>query len=131
MIYKPRGLWVSDDTCEQNWRSWCEGESFGLDRLTHVHDVTIAASANILRLCCAYDIDDFTRVYRDGGETHAGINWLKVAAKYDGIIITPYIWSRRLDGDAFWYYGWDCASGCIWNSSAVAAINLRQQMEVQ
>lgn len=45
-----------------------------------------------------------------------------IGARYDGIVITPYVWSMRLDRSAFWYYGWDCASGCIWNASAVAEL---------
>ena len=47
------------------------------------------------------------------------IDWAEVASKYDGIIISPYQWSLRLDMEMMWYYGWDCASGCIWNISAI------------
>ena len=48
------------------------------------------------------------------------INWRKVAKAFDGIIIPEYIYSRRLDGNASdWYYGWDCASGCIWDARAI------------
>ena len=27
--------------------------------------------------------------------------------------------------ELFWYYGWDCASGCIWDPAAVAEIKPR------
>jgi hypothetical protein len=50
------------------------------------------------------------------------IEWRKVAERFDGIIIAPYIWQRRLDLESSWYYSWDCASGCIWNASAVREI---------
>jgi hypothetical protein len=48
------------------------------------------------------------------------INWKEVQDKYDGIIITPYQWSCRLmNPTTSWYYGWDCASGCIWNTKCI------------
>ena len=41
------------------------------------------------------------------------IDWKKVASKYDGIEIVPYQPKARMN--LLWYYGWDIASGCIWN----------------
>ena len=43
-------------------------------------------------------------------------DWAKVASHYDGIEICPYIESRR---NMTWYYGWDVASGCVWNASGI------------
>lgn len=130
---KPHGLWVSDDACEQNWRRWCEDEQFGLESLANVHDVALAPTASILRLSSPGDIDAFHEEYTDlvGDRFRYGIHWAQVAAKYDGILITPYIWERRLAENAGWYYGWDCASGCIWNAKAVAAITLRAPSQSQ
>jgi hypothetical protein len=58
--------------------------------------------------------------------TRHTIDWKRLAADFDGIIIAPYIWSCRLPMDrtgprhkvSNWYYPWDCASGCIWNGTA-------------
>jgi hypothetical protein len=125
---KPRGFWLSDDDCEDNWRAWCEAETFSLGNLACVHDVALRDTANVLRLAGAYEIDAFDRQYT--GELCRGISyidWARVASDYDGIIITPYIWERRLTNTARWYYGWDCASGCIWNADAIASITLRAQ----
>jgi hypothetical protein len=36
------------------------------------------------------------------------------------LLITPYIWSCRLDFN--WYYTWDCASGCFWDVSCLHRI---------
>ena len=30
--------------------------------------------------------------------------------------------ARRLDMETRWYYGWDCASGCVWDASAVQSV---------
>lgn len=50
------------------------------------------------------------------------IDWPKVAKRYGGIEITPYIYKARMTH--LWYYGWDVASGCVWLASAVQNIKL-------
>ena len=130
---KPQGLWVSADDHDQNWRDWCIAAEFGLDRLTHVHDVTLAPDANVLHLRGAHDILAFNSEYCDaskGSFSYFSICWQAVAERYDGIIIAPYVWSMRLDRRAAFYYGWDCASGCIWHPRAVASIVLRELVPV-
>lgn len=122
---KPRGLWVSVEG-EDGWREWCISERFGLERLTHPHEVVLASNAKVLRLNGADEIDALTARYgcapMDYLPDVVGINWVRVAADYQGIIIAPYVWSRRLHEGSNWYYGWDCASGCIWDAAAVAAV---------
>ena len=122
---KPHGLWVSVEG-EDDWREWCLSEGFGLERLTHVHDVTLADDENVLRLGGPAGIDAFTREFGERSYGSMGIRWHDVAARWQGIIIAPYVWARRLDGDAGWYYGWDCASGCIWDARAIASVTLRE-----
>ena len=41
-------------------------------------------------------------------------DWKLIAQEFDGIEIAPYQWEIRMDYNFFWYYGWDCASGCLW-----------------
>jgi len=120
--FKPRGLWVSVDDA---WKSWCEDNEFNLADLAYPHVVTLAPDANVLCLKSAEDIDDFTRLYaysRHGMGSCLYAHWDLVAAKYQGMIIAPHIWERRLCPATFWYYGWDCASGCIWDAAAVERI---------
>ena len=132
-LFKPRGFWVSDDACEDNWRAWCERESFRPESLLCASDVELAPGANILLIRTAADIDRFTREWciRPYPEIQSNIfvNWRGVRERYQGMIVTPYIWSRRLcmgdTPDAMWYYTWDCASGCIWDPAAIASVRLR------
>jgi hypothetical protein len=56
------------------------------------------------------------------GTTKNYINWRRVARKYHGIVIAPYLRELRFDEAVWWYYGWDCASGCIWNRKAIAGV---------
>ena len=45
------------------------------------------------------------------------IDWAKVASKYDGIEIAPYIHKGRWE--LMWYSTWDVASGCIWSTNVI------------
>lgn len=50
------------------------------------------------------------------------INYGKVALSYGAMEVTPYLHKRRLS--SMWYYGWDCASGCVWEKKAIKKIKL-------
>lgn len=122
---KPKGLWVSVDG-ENDWPSWCQSEMPGwMDGVTR-YRVALAAEPRILFLPTPFDLDLFTERFgreRDQRGCYAiYIDWPAVAAEYGGIIIAPYHWSRRMTDRTSWYYGWDCASGCIWNADAIARI---------
>ena len=130
-LHKPRGLWVSVEG-DDDWKSWCEGEGWGLAGLACAAEITLAQGGNVLILEGEAALDKFHDEYsvvqfRYGGGlgVKTAIEWPKVAAKFDGIIIiAPYVYGRRLDGPVSdWYYGWDCASGCIWNADAISALN--------
>jgi hypothetical protein len=117
---KPRGFWYEVDG---DWRRWLDSEFYpeewgytdlfrlelGKDRILYIRSVA--------------ELDDFDETYhamKHYPESYGqpfdmcmGIRWREVAQAYDGIEIAPYQWTRRLNGH-IWYYGWDCASGCIW-----------------
>lgn len=123
---KPNGLWMSVGT---EWLDWCRGEQFRSEIDWHEHVVSLSDAANLLRLEADTDLDAFTHTY--GTKLYPRldswyIDWREVASVYDGIIISPYQWSRRLTPHTRWYYGWDCASGCIWNISVVSLSAARQ-----
>jgi hypothetical protein len=100
---KPRGLWVSVDG-EDDWPTWCKREEYRLDRLTNRFAVTLADDANVLHLSTVDEVLAFAAEH--AGEccaiTHA-IDWVRVAKKYQGIIIAPYQWSLRSDNRTAWY----------------------------
>lgn len=124
---KPVGLWVSDDEdTENSWPAWCRKENYRLDNLRHVYRVELRPEAKILHLSSPEEVRDFSRRYGmpyEGFSAYSSsnpqINWREVGQKYEGIIITPYQWACRLDRETYWYYGWDCASGCIWEYGAL------------
>lgn len=115
---KPHGLWVSVDGPD-GWPAWCRKEQFVDIDAQHRYRITLTARAEILRLSSPADLEAFKRSY---GEPDGLIRWADVAAKWAGIIIAPYQWQVRYAIDSLWYYGWDCASGCIWDASAIASV---------
>jgi len=121
---KPDGFWISVKG-ERDWPSWCRDEGFREGNLALRHVVTLMPSANILHVASAIQLDDFNDEYFKPGITPwaSGIDWARVAERYDGIIIAPYQWNRRMSDHCGWYYGWDCASGCIWNSEAILSVD--------
>lgn len=128
---KPKGFWISiEDGC--SWKDWCEGEHFQLECFAYAYKVSLSKNANLLHLKTAQEVIDFGKKYRlknaileRFSKTHNSyMDWQRVGNEYQGLIIAPYQWDCRLRTDSFWYYGWDCSSGCIWDVDAIAKIEL-------
>lgn len=124
--FKPVGLWLSDET-SHGWKSWCEDREFGLERLKKETRFKVDLT-NVILVDTIEKLSSFTKEFSytpkwaDGLEIVKYINWPEVKKLYSGIIITPYQWECRLDPDLFWYYSWDCASGCIWDLTKLKII---------
>lgn len=114
--YKPGGLWVSVEG-EDDWRNWCESEGWALGNLKHATEIILHPGANVLHIASLSALDAFDREYARPGEYRREIDWKAVMALHDGLIIAPYQYERRFE--IGWYYGWDCASGIVWNMSAI------------
>jgi hypothetical protein len=120
-ILKPAGLWVSVEG-EYDWKWWCEVEKFRIDRLKYAHEVRLKDDANILYLKSPSELMRFGEKYPNTDPKYAQLeklmsmflDWTRVKQDYQGVIIAPYQWDCRFE--LMWYYGWDCASGCIWSN---------------
>jgi hypothetical protein len=119
---KPRGLWLSVDG-PRDWPEWCRGEDWAIESLANRAPFALAAGANVLVISTEAELIGFTLLFRGQGIGRRWIDWSLVARQYDGLIIAPYIWPSRLNPETIWYYGWDCASGCIWNLSALELVS--------
>jgi len=122
---KPAGFWVSVDGPD-DWPAWCQREDYRPEKLKLHYVINLSNDAKILFLNEPFHLDWFTNLYR--GEKYLGgfIRWDVVSEKYQGIIIAPYFWQYRLKHIEFaWYYSWDCASGCIWDASAIKSKELQ------
>lgn len=121
--FKPRGLWVSVDG-EDDWPSFCERENFrNLNTQAH-YRVHLSEDANIRYVTTEHELIEFHDEFSDTLiSSLPRPDWSRVAEQYQGVIFSPYQWSMRLNGPT-WYYGYDCASGCLWSKEAVQSIEL-------
>ncbi len=116
---KPEGFWVSV-AGEDDWPSWCRAEDYSNTDLMVRHLVELAPGARIIRITDLHSFDAFEARYGTDDRSRTMIRWPDVGADgWQGIIIAPYLWERRFQD---WYYGWDCASGVIWDAAAIALI---------
>lgn len=121
--YKPHGLWLSDEK-DIGWTNFCKSEQWNMLSLKHRTDFEIVDSSKWAILKTTEEIIQFGRAHMVGESSRfsMSIDWNKVADKYDAILITPYQWAARNNPDSFWYYGWDCASACVWNLKTIRQV---------
>ena len=133
---KPEGLWYEcQDGSSTSWKDFCDaGLSGGYHHSVSpsgVRSVRYDSSFNVvladngyhmLNIPDVHSFDKFSEMYGvphpvfpDDPEENM-IDWPRVAKDYAGIEICPYLDSRR---DIMWYYGWDVASGCVWDPSGI------------
>lgn len=134
LIGKPNGIWFSVDSKHgDGWKDWCEAEDFGRDRLKHATEFILYPDAKILRVRTEAGLDAFHNKYATvepySGASWDEPDWALLAEQYQGILIAPYIYTRRLDPRMMWYYGWDCASGVIWDATAIDALKVLEVVE--
>lgn len=123
LMMKPKGFWYS---CGSSWEDWVSREM--PDR---VHPYKYALDIDTSRMLI---IDTHTK-FQDFQHTYARsssgrmsmlypqhIDWHAVTQDYAGIEICPYMWKFRMDSVGNWYYGWDVASGVIWDTSIIRDI---------
>lgn len=122
---KPDGLWVSIED-GRSWKDIYEDDSSYNFNDDFTHKIHIDKNANILHLKSADEIFAFTEKFKISLESHnlrtLDINWSKATQEYQGIIIAPYQHACHTSWDCEWYHGWDCSSGCIWDSTAISNI---------
>lgn len=107
---KPKGFWYGFGS---EWIDWTRSEMpewVG----KYIYSIDIG-NTNVLQIKTHMELMQFNREYESGPYKY--IDWKKVASKYDGIEINPYQYEARFQ--YMWYYGWDIASGCVWNLSNV------------
>lgn len=139
-VGKPNGLWYS---CGNSWLEWCLAEDFGFG--SYIHSIKLDLSAmKVIKNVRGFDTfsaeygmaqgewyekflgicsDELKKFVTPSFRLPDYIDWERVAQKYAGIEINPYLWKRRLTG-GLWYYGMDCASGCVWDASIVRSVDL-------
>ena len=140
-VKKPSGLWYGFDT---SWMEWSASEYACMLR-PFIHEVIFKDESRILKVTTLEEFDAFEKRYwakdamfRELQELFptiptleaflpsydlsynrliGSIDWPEVMQSYAACEINPYLYKRRLE--SAWYYGWDCASGCVWDGTAI------------
>lgn len=121
-VMKPRGLWVSVEG-EHDWVEWCKAENFRLHALQFQSEIVLRSDHDIMVIDSVELLDAFTKKYVMKDYPFPGarmVYWPRVERDCGGVIIAPYQWDRRME--CMWYYGWDCASGCIWDLGNIESV---------
>lgn len=117
--FKPNGIWYQIDG---SWESWVSIEMPDwLVENNNKYELDIDMS-NVLVLDTLDKMYSFNTKYKvlDGERLlFESIDWNRLSLDYDGIEIPFYMYSLRMNADFHWYYSWDVASGCIWNTSII------------
>jgi hypothetical protein len=113
---KPTGFWYGFGS---SWIDWVNSE---MPEWNYEHIFKIDINTNrVLQIKTLDELIEFDKEYSTNNNYgNKNIDWIKVNKRYDGIEINPYQYKARYD--ISWYYGWDVASGCIWNPKAISNI---------
>jgi hypothetical protein len=101
---KPNGFWYGFG---EEWIDWTKTE---MPEWVGKYIYEVKIPNNVLKITSYKELLQFNEEFKT---EQIMIDWKKVASKYDGIEIVPYQQKARMN--LLWYYGWDIASGCIWN----------------
>ena len=114
---KPRGLWYG---VGPSWIDWVRSEmpDWEVDNIFKI-DVN---QDMMLTITNSEELLAFKKKYGITTEYYNIIDWAKVASDYGGIEISPYNYKLRMEREVFWYYGWDVASGCVWNEGVITGV---------
>jgi len=126
---KPDGLWYA---CGDEWLEFINTSLRGpLARARYIYEIKL--SDKVLKIDNDLDFKTFYYHFRtqtfvdpshpaEEGDAMA-IDWPEVQREgYAGVEVCPYLGSMRTKFD--WYYGWDVASGCVWDSAGVTSVSL-------
>ena len=95
---KPNGLWYEcQDGSSETWKEFC---TLGMSK-GYQYDSTYNVMLNDYEILFIPDEHHFEKFYK---------------------MYSTYLSNKRMDDDSFWYYGWDVASGCVWDPSGVKEI---------
>lgn len=106
---KPKGIWYGIGL---EWIRWCKSEMpHWLTPYIYKIDIDTSRLKKISTAEEIFSVPTIDDIF---------VEWSQFT-EYAGIEINPYIWECRLHIRTSWYYGWDCASGCIWNPDIILA----------
>ena len=127
-LEKPKGLWYG---CGGVWIEWLRKNpemANMLKRANYLYEIKLGEE--VIQISNDDEFGDFQSYHAFSLEwapdiIETAVDWKGLQEEeYNGIEICPYNPGRRSHYDSRWYYGWDVASGCIWNSAGISEVRL-------
>jgi hypothetical protein len=122
--FKPHGFWYAVGFGWLDFATY-DMQGFYDDKKLHAFSIN-TDRLNILKINNISELFEFDNNFKHGPDLLSSINWVKVAEQYDGIEIPVYLREARYDYT--WYYGWDVASGCVWNTEKLSIKKVRKNI---
>ena len=120
---KPKGFWYG---CDGEWERWAKrdlpghlGEHNYNVRVDLSKMIVIRDYQSLMSFEKKYGVNVLDKVPGFEDMVDIYIDWPRVATEYSGIEIAPHISKAKMRD---WYSGWDVASGCIWEKSALKSV---------
>lgn len=119
---KPTGLWASVPG-PHDWPAYLS--EHGIPQRPHRIRIDLVPDARILTLPSAEAVLAFgvehalRKMWTTPIPPGEAIDWDRVEARWQGIVIAPFQATLRTDPRCRWYFGWDCACACIWDAGAI------------
>lgn len=123
------------------WEDWAKGNDFYSDLPGMRRTVMAVDPTRLLQIHTKDECADLQRRYRvdylpcmeplrtNLAALGYGLNWPALMDEYDGLELTGFEYEWGLDFAGYgktpssrWCYGWDCASGVLWNAHTAARI---------
>ena len=140
---KPSGFWYA---CYSSWYNWTQENDMFIGKYIHKINITPGSLRSLNTkdnngLLVINNVDDlllFDKRYKETiawyypfDKKRSRIDWKKVSQDYGGIEICPYLGDRLIKEGKWrrleWYWSWDVASGCIWNTTILKNTELLYQ----
>lgn len=123
---KPKGLWASPENSKWDWKSWCEGEEFHVEKLDKSFRFTLSPNAKVLRL---NKIEEADRYITWIDNRHIELNLPLIYNNFDAMEVS---YSSDYRFGSVWFddsrevinlfNSWDVDSICIWNPSVIMPV---------
>lgn len=147
--HSPGGLWLTDESANRSWKHVvsCGAKSDPVEWLKFAQStcyktyfqIISQELVNVKHIKNRDELLQFTQDYGDlepracHPEQKPGlhIQWEQVRQDYKGILIIPYLASmshRACKPETHWYR-FDCASGCIWDTSCLRQLTPSQPID--
>lgn len=116
-LFKPDGVWYA---CGFDWLDWVLSE---MPQWAHPYIYNLKIDKSDFKIIrTPGELVKFAKKYVIGDvSTSMKVNWSRLAENYTGIEICPYQPSLR--HEFMFYYGWDIASGCVWDTHTIKAVD--------